>query len=150
QGPLGVLNRVPVLSGAPRHIMDDVDTNVTFSPDGNRMAFIRGYPSEESRSVIVVNADGTGERRLATVKEPAFFPIDPSEPGRPTAGGSPLPRAMKATPTWRQLTPRRAGFVRWGREIGTQCAGSAGWPTAALFSLRLRTARTRTSRNRSG
>jgi eukaryotic-like serine/threonine-protein kinase len=79
RGPLGVLYQVPVLGGAPRHVLDDVDTNVTFSPDGNRMAFIRGYPSEGSSSVVVVNADGTGERRLATLKRPKLFPIDPTE-----------------------------------------------------------------------
>ena len=34
--PIGVLYQVPVLGGAPRRLIDDVDTSVTVSPDGAR------------------------------------------------------------------------------------------------------------------
>ncbi|MDQ3665527.1 MAG: hypothetical protein M3410_02815, partial [Acidobacteriota bacterium] len=47
---------------------------ITFSPDGNQFAFIR-YSAEagETAAVIVADADGTGERILATSKRPDIF-----------------------------------------------------------------------------
>src|SRR5262249_2302249 len=36
------LYRIPVLGGVSQRLVDDVDTNVTFAPDGSRMAFVRG------------------------------------------------------------------------------------------------------------
>ncbi len=77
--PIGVLYQVPVLGGAPRRLIDDVDTSVTVSPDGARVAFIRNYPDDRTSSVVVANADGTGERRLSTSAPPSFFPIPADE-----------------------------------------------------------------------
>ena len=54
--------------GLPRKLLDGLDTNsapVSFSPDGTRLTFVRNYGAEES-AVVVVNADGTGERKLAS------------------------------------------------------------------------------------
>jgi Tol biopolymer transport system component/tRNA A-37 threonylcarbamoyl transferase component Bud32 len=70
---LGVLYQVPVLGGASRKLVVDVDSPVTFSPDGQRLAFVRGYPNQEESALMVANVDGTGERRLATRKSPAYF-----------------------------------------------------------------------------
>jgi len=81
---VAMLYQIPVLGGMPRRVLDDIDTNPTFSPDGTRLAFIRGYPSERSQSVIVANIDGTGERRLATAASPDFFPLDPDERAGPS------------------------------------------------------------------
>ena len=77
--PIGVLYQVPVLGGAPRKLIDDVDTSVTVSPDGARVAFIRNYPDDRTSSVVVANADGTGERRLSTSAPPSSFPIPADE-----------------------------------------------------------------------
>jgi dipeptidyl aminopeptidase/acylaminoacyl peptidase len=40
----------------------EVDSSPKFSPDGSRIAFIRGDPSGEDASIIVVRADGSDER----------------------------------------------------------------------------------------
>jgi eukaryotic-like serine/threonine-protein kinase len=72
-----------------------VDTNVTFSPDGTRMAFVRRSPPERASSMMVANADGSAERRLVTVKLPDDFPIQPFE--RPGPAWSPDGRTI-ATP----------------------------------------------------
>jgi eukaryotic-like serine/threonine-protein kinase len=69
--PLGTLFQVPVLGGTPRRIMAGVTSPVTFSPDGKRLAFVR--PSTTESDLLVANVDGTGERRIATRKLPAFF-----------------------------------------------------------------------------
>ena len=81
--PMGVLYQIPVLGGAPRRLIDDVDTSVTFSPDGSRLAFIRNYPDDRTSSVVVANADGTGERRLSTSAPPSFFPVPADERNGP-------------------------------------------------------------------
>jgi Tol biopolymer transport system component len=66
------LYEVPVLGGTPRKLLEDIDSEVTFAPDGSRFAFVRGDPFKSS-SVIVANADGTGERTLAVRKNPDQF-----------------------------------------------------------------------------
>ncbi|MEO8433715.1 MAG: protein kinase [Pyrinomonadaceae bacterium] len=60
------LYQMPVLGGASRKLVTDIDSVVTFSPDGKQFAFLRGYPSRGEIAVLVANADGTAERRVAT------------------------------------------------------------------------------------
>jgi Tol biopolymer transport system component len=60
------LHQVPVFGGTPRSLIVDVDSAVTFSPDGRQLAFMRGYPAQRQACVIVANSDGTGERKVAT------------------------------------------------------------------------------------
>jgi len=75
KGPKGAsirsLYQVPVLGGTPRKLIDDVDSPITFSRDGKRFAFIR-HSSTES-ALILVNADGSGEQKLLTHKQPDLF-----------------------------------------------------------------------------
>lgn len=66
----GVLYRIPVLGGTPKKFSTTIASPVTFSPDGGQLAFVR---STRGRSLsdsgethlIVVNADGSGERIVA-------------------------------------------------------------------------------------
>ncbi len=61
------LYRVPVLGGTAREVAADVDSQIGFSPDGKRIAFVRSDPREQSERLILVNADGSGdETTLAT------------------------------------------------------------------------------------
>jgi eukaryotic-like serine/threonine-protein kinase len=69
----GGLYQMPVLGGAARELVVDVDSAATFSPDGKRLAFIRGYPSIGESALIVANADGAGEQKLAVRKSPDDF-----------------------------------------------------------------------------
>jgi serine/threonine protein kinase/Tol biopolymer transport system component len=55
---------MPVLGGTPRQLLRDVDTAVTFSPDGKRLAFVRGVPDTGKAALVVANVDGTGEQIL--------------------------------------------------------------------------------------
>lgn len=74
---MGVLYRVPALGGPPIKLLANVDSPVTFSPDGKRLAFVRGNIASKGESdLIIANADGTGEQALATRKLPqSFSPI---------------------------------------------------------------------------
>jgi len=58
------LLRAPVLGGTPQVIVQDVDLGITFSPDGKRMAYVRGDLPGGKFQVLVANADGTDEKML--------------------------------------------------------------------------------------
>lgn len=61
------LYRVPVLGGSPQVVVRDVDTNVTFSPDGRRMAYWRGNDPEVGKFyLLTANPDGSDEQVLLT------------------------------------------------------------------------------------
>jgi eukaryotic-like serine/threonine-protein kinase len=67
------LYRAPVLGGTPRLIVKDIDTPVTFSPDGTRMAFARWQdPDPGKNRLISAKSDGTDEQVL---RIGSFFPV---------------------------------------------------------------------------
>ncbi len=64
------LYQMPVIGGAARKLLSGVDSPITLSPDGTRLAFVREHPGEIS-FLVVANADGSGERLLGSRKLPA-------------------------------------------------------------------------------
>jgi Tol biopolymer transport system component len=60
------LYQVPVLGGTPRKILEDIDSPVSFSPDGSEFVFVRGIIDPPGAQLLVARADGTGARVLAT------------------------------------------------------------------------------------
>lgn len=71
--PLGVVYQVPVLGGTPRKILEDVDTPVTFSPDGKQLAWIRNFPQSGETALMVASNDGTAQRKVAARTRPERF-----------------------------------------------------------------------------
>jgi Tol biopolymer transport system component len=67
------LYQVPSLGGTPRQILFDVDSPISFSPDGKRFVFVRQSPETMTSMLMVVGADGTGEQRLARLNYPVSF-----------------------------------------------------------------------------
>jgi eukaryotic-like serine/threonine-protein kinase len=63
-----LLYKMPVLGGSPQQIVRDIDTSISFSPDGKQFAFERGIPDKGEVNVFVANADGSGEQLMATRK----------------------------------------------------------------------------------
>src|SRR2546422_3202142 len=55
------LYQVPLFGGASRKLIEQVASPVSLSPDGTRLAFVRGGPTQTA--LVVANADGTGERQ---------------------------------------------------------------------------------------
>ncbi|MFL6374993.1 MAG: hypothetical protein ACJ73D_10025 [Pyrinomonadaceae bacterium] len=72
--PSGVLYQAPTIGGQPRKILNGIASPITFSPDGKRIAFLRNdeVASGEDQ-LIVANADGSGERKLAARKVDTWF-----------------------------------------------------------------------------
>jgi len=64
KGYVASLYRMPVLGGAPVHLISDIDTPVTFAPDGKRIAFGEGRPDLGQLNLFVANADGTDQHKL--------------------------------------------------------------------------------------
>jgi Tol biopolymer transport system component len=58
------LYRVPIFGGSPRQLIVDVDSPVTFSPDGKQLAFLRFDPFRREAALIIALAAGGGERRI--------------------------------------------------------------------------------------
>src|SRR5229473_743146 len=53
------LYRVPALGGTSTKLIADVDSAVTFSPDGKRLAFLRRSTGRGETAIVVSNADGS-------------------------------------------------------------------------------------------
>ncbi len=50
---LNTLYQIPTLGGTPKKLIEDVDSGVTFSPDGKRFAFVR-HASKNSEDLILI------------------------------------------------------------------------------------------------
>ena len=61
-----------MLGGTPRKLVDDVDSAVSFSPDGQQMVYLRDSSTEASSTLIIAHADGTGERVLSKLALPGY------------------------------------------------------------------------------
>lgn len=72
---MGVLHAISTLGGEPRKILEDVDSPITFSPDGNGFAFMRQFDDNgvNSHALLIANAEGQPVRRLAVHRDPNFF-----------------------------------------------------------------------------
>lgn len=60
----GVLFRTGLTLGTSQRILDNIDSAVTFAPDGRRLAFFRSLPEQKTDQLIIANADGTGKERV--------------------------------------------------------------------------------------
>ncbi len=69
---LGFLYQIPVLGGTPRKLITDVDSPVSFSPDGQQIVFLRQSGTEGTAKLIIAHADGSGERVLASLPLPGY------------------------------------------------------------------------------
>ncbi|HKN75066.1 MAG TPA: winged helix-turn-helix domain-containing protein [Candidatus Acidoferrum sp.] len=58
---------MPVLGGPPRLLVEDIDSPVSFSPNGKQFVYTRGMPAANANEIRIANADGSGNHLLATV-----------------------------------------------------------------------------------
>lgn len=71
-GLFDLLYRAPVLGGTPRLLVRDVDAHPVFSPDSQRMIYVRcNNPEANKCRWLSANPDGSGER-LLHIKEGAM------------------------------------------------------------------------------
>jgi eukaryotic-like serine/threonine-protein kinase len=75
---IGLLYQIPVLGGTPRLIVSDVDSTITFSPDGRRFAFERDSNATNTSLILSVDADGGHEQKIAALSLPTTFAGSPA------------------------------------------------------------------------
>jgi Tol biopolymer transport system component len=69
---------MPVLGGSPRQLIRDIDSTVDFSPDGKQLVFQRGVPDRSLVEIWTAQADGSGEKLVATLSAYAGFMFGPT------------------------------------------------------------------------
>ena len=60
------LFRIPKLGGVAEKILADMDWCPTFSPDGSQIAFVRNSPDKNTSVLMIADANGSNERKVAT------------------------------------------------------------------------------------
>ncbi|MGI8732373.1 MAG: protein kinase domain-containing protein [Pyrinomonadaceae bacterium] len=78
------LYQIPGLGGNARRLISNVGGAVSFSPDGQQLAFIRNFPDAGEDILMIAGANGGGERKLAVRKLPNFFRSVAWSPDRKT------------------------------------------------------------------
>ncbi len=67
------LYSMPVLGGSPRQVLRDIDSPVSFSPDGKQFSFMRGVPDKNVIEIRIANADGSGDHLVASLPSIVVF-----------------------------------------------------------------------------
>ncbi len=109
--PSGTLYSIPVLGGSPRVVLTGIDSTLTFSPDGTRIAYYRvNSQPRGTSSLMIAGAGGEDPKALLTKSAPEF-----------------LAPAFFVAPSWSPDGAFIAGAVRNSQTHGTRLA---------LFSVR--------------
>lgn len=75
---LKFLYRAPLLGGPPQKLAADVDSNITFSPDGRKVAFMRYDNPEPGKYRLIVHSVDSGEETVLTEGSKAQELADPA------------------------------------------------------------------------
>ncbi len=72
------LYRAPVLGGTPQLLIKDVDSPITFSPDGQRFTYMRERHSSPFWDLLIAHSDGTPDRALFSNTSLASMAFEPA------------------------------------------------------------------------
>jgi serine/threonine protein kinase len=66
---IGTLYKVSALGGEAKKLVTDIDSSVTFSPDGKTFAFLRHNPTEGGDTIFTASGDGADLKPFIHTKE---------------------------------------------------------------------------------
>ena len=69
---VNTLYQVPTLGGTPKKLIEDVDSGVTFSPDGKQFAFMRHTTKPTEDLIFIGDIDGSNLRQLIGSRQAGF------------------------------------------------------------------------------
>ncbi|MFV0387335.1 MAG: protein kinase domain-containing protein [Pyrinomonadaceae bacterium] len=69
---VGSLYRVSTLGGEPQKLLVDIDSAVSFSPNGDEFAFIRHDSSDGGDTILIASKDGAKETEFVKTSEVSF------------------------------------------------------------------------------
>ncbi|MGH9774403.1 MAG: TolB family protein [Candidatus Acidiferrales bacterium] len=78
------LYQMPVLGGAPRQLIRDIDSAPAFSPDGQQFAFVRGILDPPGNDILIANATAAANTCWQAAR--VLGRARPMSPGPRTAG----------------------------------------------------------------
>jgi Tol biopolymer transport system component len=76
--PEAFLYQIPVLGGTPKLILSDLNSGISFSPDGLRFVFRRDSEATKTSTIVTADADGSHEQTVVTLTLPQTFGGIPS------------------------------------------------------------------------
>ncbi|MEZ5344856.1 MAG: winged helix-turn-helix domain-containing protein [Pyrinomonadaceae bacterium] len=59
------LYRIPILGGAPREILNDIDSPAAISHDSKKIAFVRNQLTEKKSALVITDIEGKNEKIVA-------------------------------------------------------------------------------------
>lgn len=69
---INTLYQVPTLGGTPKKLVEDVDSPITFAPDGRRFAFVRHKSDTNEDVILVANTDTLALETLISNRETPY------------------------------------------------------------------------------
>ncbi len=76
-GLIGTLFRIPILGGGSKQFLNDVDSPIAFSTDGNRYVFLRNDQSKHQFAMLLRSMGSNEEKILAVVDAPQTLAAGP-------------------------------------------------------------------------
>jgi Tol biopolymer transport system component/DNA-binding winged helix-turn-helix (wHTH) protein len=109
-GGTGIVYQIPIFGGSPRLIVSQVNSNVSVSPDGEWLSFIRFKPEINGQQLIICRSrDGSGEKVISTRTGNESFIIWGFSPSW-SPDGKKLFAGLVAEPTPEKPDARGEGF----------------------------------------
>jgi len=72
----GALSEIPLLGGTEHKVLDNLQTGVSFSPDGSQMVYVSTTADNRPGGALVVaRSDGSGARALGLSADPGEYPL---------------------------------------------------------------------------